>query len=138
MKANELMIDDWVRNKRTKDISQVFEVDDNRFIINHECCDEYWGYCNETSISIDDVEPILLTADILEKNGWEWHDADAKFFSETWVGSLLLRKEEEGFRILAVSDYDDEDTNDTPFTIRYVHELQHALRLMGTEKEIEL
>ena len=86
----------------------------------------------------ENISPIPLTTEILVKNGWEWHDADAKFFSETWVGSLLLRKEEEGFRILAVSDYDDEDTNDTPFTIRFVHELQHALRLFGTEKEIEL
>jgi len=85
-----------------------------------------------------ELKPIPLTPDILLKNGWKWHVADAKFFSETWVGSLLLRKQGEVFRILAVSDYDDEDTNNTPFTIRYVHELQHVLRLMRINKEIEL
>lgn len=92
----------------------------------------------KTTYATTDVQPIPLTPEILERNGWKWRVADAKFFSETWVGSLLLRKQGEAFRILAVSDYDDEDTNNTPFTIRYVHELQHALRMGGFKKEITL
>lgn len=91
-----------------------------------------------TDFILDELQPIPLTDEILKKNGWNWHEANAKFFPETWVGNLLLRKQGEAFCILAVSDYDDEDTNTTPFTIRYVHELQHALRLGGIEKEIKL
>lgn len=87
---------------------------------------------------LEDLKPIPLTEEILEKNGWKWGYANAKFFPGTWIGNLLLRKDKEGFHILAVSDYDDEDTNDTPFVIRYVHELQNTMRLFGFEKEIEL
>ena len=84
------------------------------------------------------MSPIPLTPEILERNGWEQRNDDAKFFPGTWVGSLLLRKEKEGFRLLVISDYDDEDTNNTPIVIRYVHELQHILRLMNIDKEIKL
>lgn len=89
-------------------------------------------------VRIGHLRPIPLTLELLEKNGWEWHDDDAKFFPETWVGNLLLIPQVMGFRILAVSDYDDEDTNNTPFTVRYVHELQQLLRIGGIEKEVEL
>lgn len=84
--------------------------------------------------------PIPLTPDILEKNGWEYNDEDAKFFPQTWVGGgLMLQGADDcGYHIVVTSDYDDEDTNDTPFIILYVHELQHALRLRRIEKEIVL
>lgn len=40
--------------------------------------------------------------------------------------------------IMATSDYDDEDTNNTPFILNYVHELQHALKLRRFSKEITI
>lgn len=133
MKATELMIGDWVQVpselNRYKMLRSTFDMDEAIL-----------------------YEPIPLTTEILEKNGW-YHDKfhgsygrqamridgcyqdelpkgvdnalsfaqwsiDKKFmyhFLEIfmWVGSVHLK-------------------------IEYVHELQHALRLCGIEKEIKL
>ena len=86
------------------------------------------------------LEPMPLTSEILEKNGWVYNNEDEKFFPQTWVGGgLMLQGSDDcGYCIVVTSDYDDEDTNDTPFVILYVHELQQALRLRRIKKEIIL
>lgn len=135
MKANEIMVGD------------LFSFNGNKYTIEdiYKCgaihVEDYpEGGRAEfiTDFILEELQPIPLTDEILEKNGWRLRDDGDKFFPGIWVGSILLRKEEGGFRILAVSDYDDEDTNDTPFVVRYVHELQHALKLKSVEKEIKL
>ena len=94
----------------------------------------------EGGIWLNYLDPIPLTKEILKKNGWEYNDEEAKFFPQTWVGGGLMLQgaDDDGYRIVVTSDYDDEDTNDTPFVLLYVHELQHALRLRRIEKEIEV
>lgn len=84
-------------------------------------------------IAIDEsIVGIPLTTEILRINGWIYNDKDAKYTPETWIGNNIMLHEDNGrYRVVVVSDYDDEDTNNTPFVIRYVHELQHALRLCG-------
>lgn len=84
-------------------------------------------------LAIDEgIVGIPLTTEILKINGWIYNDKEAKYAPETWVGNNLMLHEDNGrYRIVVVSDYDDEDTNNTPFVIQYVHELQHALRLCG-------
>ena len=86
------------------------------------------------------IKPILLTPEILEKNGWTYNDEDEKFAPQTWVGGGLMLQDADdgGYRIVVTSDWDDEDTNNTPFVILYVHELQHALKLRRIKKEIVL
>lgn len=32
-------------------------------------------------------EPIPLTSELLEKNGWSYNNEDAKYAAETWVGN---------------------------------------------------
>lgn len=90
-------------------------------------------WCN-----IEKVEPIPITPEILEKNGWFYNNEDEKFFPQTWVGGgLKLQGADDcGYRIVVTSDYDDEDTNYTPFILLYVHELQRALLLRRIKKEI--
>lgn len=86
-----------------------------------------------------ECQPIPLDAGQLEKNGWKFNGEDAKFAPGTWTGGGLMLEQEtdgDGFRIVVTSDYDDEDTNRTPFVLHYLHELQNALRLCGIEKEI--
>lgn len=95
-------------------------------------------WCN-----IEKVEPISLTPEILEKNGWKvkkgfvqhgnfgdgplmlWHTEDNKilrnFVHELEISDLSTDK---GYRVR--------------IECNYVHELQMALRLCGIEKEIEL
>lgn len=133
MKVNEIMVGDLFSFNGNK-----YKIEDiyKRGAIHVEDYPEGGRAEFITDFILEELQPIPLTDEILEKNGWELCDDNAKFFPGTWVGSILLRKEEGGFRILAVSDYDDEDTNDTPFIIRYVHELQHAMRMCGINKEI--
>ena len=72
-----------------------------------------------------------LTAEILEKNGFEkdpesgeliWTDDDVT--EVVWVGTILTIRGEYANAEFA--------------TCMFVHELQHALRLCGIEKELEL
>ena len=127
MKVKELMIGDWMYNC----IANI------RFQIYPQFFSQWY---NRTEQFMATIQPISLTPEILEKNGWEYNDEDAKFFPKTWVGGglKLHGTDDGGYRIVVTSDYDDEDTNDTPFIILYVHELQHALRLCRIEKEIIL
>ena len=128
MEAKDLMIGDWVRVKRTQKMVKVKEV-------KQSCI-----YTEDNGYEYDEIEPILLTSNILEKNGWIYNNEDEKFFPQTWVGGglMLQSADDGGYRIVVTSDYDDEDTNSTPFIILYVHELQHALRLRKIKKEIIL
>ena len=118
----DLMIGDFVRLKHTKKIVCVFEIDDDRDVINNESD----GYCSEKNIYIDDVEPIPITYEILEKNF-------AK--DDCWLNAFYINDHihiydtAEGFWNIQYLEL---------IEIRYVHELQHCLRLCGFEKEIEL
>ena len=129
MEANELMVGDWVYRPACYD--QVKEIRQNGII----GLDSLRGL-----IGFSELKPIPLTPEILEKNGWVYNNEDEKFFPQTWVGGgLMLQAADDcGYRIVVTSDYDDEDTNNTPFIILYVHELQHALMLRRIEKEIIL
>lgn len=104
-----------------------WDAEENNALVN---IDDSFG-CDILAID-ESIVGIPLTTEILKINGWIYNDKDAKYAPETWVGNNLMLHEDNGrFRIVVVSDYDDEDTNNTPFTIQYVHELQHALRLCG-------
>ena len=95
------------------------------------------GWSNKESVWVNayNVEPIPLTPEILEKNGF------------------VLEEEAEGMYGVVVAPYYSRD--DVPFevfcdgepfaiwfkdpiNIKYVHQLQHALRLCGIDKTIEL
>lgn len=120
MKAEDLMLGDWVVGGS----GEPFKI----------------GIIDPDFLFWDEVHPIPLTPEILEKNGWCYNNEDEKFFPQTWVGVGLMLHDADDccYRIVVTSDYDDEDTNNTPFILRYVHELQHALKLCGIEKEIVL
>ena len=133
MKANELMIGDWVRN----DLGEYQTVVEPRESGAMLAYNDIYPY--------DAIEPIPLTPEILEKNGFEkldfshYHinnralvlDADGKWegpLSWHWVVTEMSTNAK-GQRV--VLDY-------YVATIKYVHELQHALRICRIEKEITL
>ena len=141
MRATELMINDWVIHCREAyQIRQLGIYGENRD------GEDYPAVCIGKPEGVgliverNEIEPIPLTSEILEKNGWFLNDEDEKFFPQTWVGGGLMLQgaDDSGYCIVVTSDYDDEDTNRTPFILLYVHELQHALRLRRIEKEIIL
>ena len=87
------------------------------------------GLIKEDSPLFRIVEPIPLTAEILEKNGFEWRA----------YGVVLAG---EDMALVQCGDYwkikPNQYSNDTFCYIWYVHELQCALRLCGIEKEITI
>lgn len=128
IEAKDLMIGDKLKTIFNQKIIEIKE-------IKQKCI-----YTKDNGYGYNEIEPIPLTQEILAKNGWYYNNKDEKFFPQTWVGGgLMLQGADDcGYRIVVTSDYDDEDTNNTPFIILYVHELQHALRLRRIKKEIIL
>lgn len=80
---------------------------------------------------IEEIEPIPLTAEILEKNNFEKHFDD----------DIIIYTHPQGIIIEMGINYklfDDEHffVRGIQHRLYYVHELQHALHLCGIEKEI--
>ena len=124
MKANDLMVGYWVYNTHNRKNEQVAAIGSGLVMLDYNDLYEY-----------DEIEPIPLTSEILEKNGF-----------------VLIEKEKGVCGVNIVPYYTRDDVpfevfcDGKPFAvwfkdsvnIEYVHELQHALRLCGIEKEIEL
>lgn len=120
----ELMIDDWVMYN-----PNVFIEDE------YESVKEWFPVRINSGEDIDlAIEgcytPIPLTTDILEKNGFRKElDDDGVHFSYTLITdgiSFSLKYALSVFQWLG------------PLDFKYVHELQHALKLCEIKKEIEL
>ena len=124
MKVEEIQIGDWVQNplgwraqvlgiRRIQAITDEFEwrvkigLNDDTF----------------ADLSLGEIEPITLTAEILEKNfpeptdGLTWFPEEGGFNCHTYVPKCEIN----AFGLF-----------------KYVHQLQHALRMCGITKEIEL
>ena len=157
MKANELMIGDWVLLDMNwaEDDPMYSRLDYQPYKIK---LSEDFDLAEESNCigDADAYQPIPLTQEILEKNGfkivhgfgysdkyptWGWgyhngiHDycsIDVTFYDTPINGVSHLvkinRNSASGDGINTVHNCD----------IDYVHQLQHAIRLCGIEKEIEL
>ena len=124
MKASDLMIGDFVYVARGYD--KHLTIEKVKGIIADK--DEPYPVTISTgeTVSLNDIKPIPLTEDILEKNGFKkFAEGQANFdytdndiHLEYWIGDGCFRY------------YTAE--------IRYVHQLQHLLRLCGVEKELTI
>jgi hypothetical protein len=130
MKANELMIGDWVYDTILKCNTQVEILSLSG--IRGDCNDNIW---NEKTF-----EPIPLTAEILEKNGFSYRKCDGGA-EEWWI--------EDDYYDIVVHEWSDsiwvfryESTEmNLPHeqrTMSYLHQLQHAFHDCGIDKTIEL
>ena len=101
------------------------------------------GWSNKESVWVnaDNVEPIPLTPEILEKNGFEkqWQD-NYEYFNDDENLNIIFHPKSSNYTNGAYDYIDIEKgcltINEMP--ISFVHELQHTLRLCETDKEIEL
>lgn len=113
-----------------------------------------WSDKESVWVNADNVEPIPLTQEILEKNGFKQMPG-TKYFPST--SHVWINKERFGTIMIQVSIYEKPVNGvkvltkiDTPClnhggvnsihncNINYVHELQNAIRLCCIEKEIIL
>lgn len=146
MKANELMVGDWVRVKapyfKKNKAYRVVEVREHGYngeaTANIELPDED----DEASMTGEYIIGIPITPEILEKNGFydtdvivvgtrkmRWQSDDTRTEITIWLDDTLPME------ILKNVYYEDEVSYTLPFP-GTVHLLQHALRLCGIEKEI--
>lgn len=139
MKIKELSIGDWVVVKLTKwDYDNPEETEPMRI----RCIDnsdrkrayadlEFGSGQYSTSAHIEDLRPIPLTPEILEKNG----------INKTYEGDEYAVYKGEDFSV-TVYDYYTElwelSLRRNRVMLKNVHQLQHAFRLFGVEKEIEV
>lgn len=120
LQAKDLMVGDWVYIKDHPIKSQPQKVKPEHFVR-----------------SLVEFEPIPLTKEILEKNGWsedynEETDSVSLHFPEDTDFKLEIYVE--GKTILwTINCYEYEIIR-----LSYVHELQHALKLCKIKKQIEL
>ena len=146
MKAKELMIGDLVQSFPYQCI-----VDGIICLREVHTADEKWmaivhlGGNKYEQVKVDILEPIPLTPEILEKNGFERKMRYIPIY-EGYKYYVIDRGndvciEYDGMRISLVLLYECytgsiESNGICP--LDYVHELQHALKLCGIEKEIVL
>lgn len=145
MKAEELMIGDWVTITEHDDFhGYIAKV----VIINGETdyITVHIPNMHLHDVFADDLQPVQLTKEILEKNGWKkqrwWRFKQSDVITYDIVDDIVdefyLEVTDDGFAL--VNDLsDDEDhgyMSNWVVDINYVHELQHALKLCKIEKEI--
>ena len=87
------------------------------------------------------VQPIPLTMEILKDNGFliEENGKLAKFIidtNNTTVTNITILQRNNGNMSLLLRDYT--CCAKVEMDLQYVHELQHALRLLNIDKQIEL
>jgi hypothetical protein len=133
MKPNELMIGDWVwYNNQPYQIRQlgIYGVDRDG--------EDYPAVCigkpNGVGLIVgkNEVEPIPLTTEILEKNGFKEYDGLYRLDITEGTFVNVDFKSKEPFVSIHNTCY-----RATPIC-RYLHQLQHALRLCGIEKEMTI
>ena len=131
MKAEELMIGDWVCTEHDSTPRQIDWIRTGEVGL-------FWNKV----VTPPYLVPIPLTPEILEKNGFER--------AACGVGAIIYTfSDDDEYYALAIDEYTDsiwrvEYTNCemhfplVRIMVLFVHDLQHALRLCGIEKTIEL
>lgn len=139
MEAKDLMIGDWVHveahrgfNAQNVKVETIPDNDGDNEYGHHYGHIGTWldgGDNDFRDVEAKHLQPIPLTPEILEKNGWEERPTGYVFYTDgkRYDNSLWYIFGSNTFVV-----------NTTEFQIKYVHELQHALRLCGIEKEIIL
>ena len=134
MKENEVMIGDWFRFRYTidgKEIVHTFRISR----IEDELGDYYvWGDGFGRMCYPKRLEPIPITPEILEKNFGE--KIDEMFFDGDEFYELFIHEINDGTWIIKHDNIEFSNIPRQQVMVGYIHELQHALRLAGIDKEI--
>lgn len=143
MEVNELMIGDWVMLRNTPAWITAINPS-NGYAITKDQISVRISDDTSMGVDIDKVEPILISADILERNGYTIATLDngwtAKITGYDWVmhwceNYFVALKQH---RLNCWKIHVQGDSVNLDGGVSSVHELQHALRLAGIKKEIVL
>jgi hypothetical protein len=126
IKISELSVGDWVQ-----------DILGNICIVRNIFCGDLVecyvvGKGDELGIMIDRLRPVPLTPEILEKNGFRLVVVNKKF-NDWYDNNITIRKyyNEDNYNLFGCGQK-------IKFKMLSVHQLQHALRLAGAEKEIDV
>ena len=115
MKAKDLMIGDWIKTGHL-DYNKVQE------IARDENMQWYISFaCSATLFRAYEFEPIPLTPEILEKNGWK----ETEYWHEYEDGNTIIQYSLSNIWGI-INEIEIEH-----FKCEYVHQYQHLLRLCG-------
>lgn len=151
MKAEELMIGDWVYYSSKKHIVQVVGISGIQYSFNQQdvilygdCFKDFDGRGRWESHTTKSLSPIHLTQEILEKNGFKEGKLNISpqyclDDNNVFIGVTLedIPDKHKGIDITKGRQYFQLDISRMKEPL-YVHQLQHALRLCGINKEIVL
>ena len=84
------------------------------------------------------ISPIPITAKMLKKNGFEDGLPKGKAYKLGVNNDVWLFRSDKCWDFRIYHDFYSEGIIQTKLWIEYIHQLQHALRLAGVEKEINL
>ena len=133
MKTNELMVGDWMQklevggHYRKCRITAI--IDDNVECVTSD------GEVH--TLSISGIEPIPLTTENIERNGFK--NYRLSYDNGDYYYHIVLEDVKGGVWIEAMSSINVlHGRKEYCGLINYFHELQHALRLCGIDKKIEL
>jgi hypothetical protein len=134
LKISDLSVGDWVRYRdREWEVCSIYQFtgEVGLFRKDSQICE-----------SIEDIDPIPITAEILEKNGWrviakevlgedyEYHGEERVWEDENYSIDICEAKQGVFWYSWSNEYY--------MWRLEYVHQLQHLIRLAGVEKEINL
>ena len=120
MKANELMVGDWVISVKRgrEEVLSVVSIDGGTNICWLDA-DEYSG-----CVHCDYIAGLQLLPELLEKNGFSFSPFGRGFWSrKTEDGEISCTKTKDGYWVVYVND------NIIPAHIHFVHELQNIARM---------
>ena len=138
LKISDLSVGDWVQwNDKTYRVCVIDGVS-----LTVELAEKFGG---TIEVAIDELSGIPITREILEKNGLSLKEF--AFEETTMLGRHIRRisvspRNERWWIYVSIRKAGGHDFWDMVFVVdfigQFVHELQHAIRFAGIEKEIEL
>lgn len=152
MRAEELMIGDWVKvndveHTHPLQVTEIFKKSGTLYAT------LYWDGMpgnkipDVLSADIDKILPIPLTVEILEKNDFSYCESDGGcygYFEESYSNQtmeIILFNVNSEYRNVQIHIDDPNEPNDVMLHLmecNYVHKLQHILKDCGIKKEIKL
>ena len=145
--GKQLMVDDWVYALvEGESVGEVAERIPARVVKTYR--DDFSVELSRFPKTIDledgdmfECEPIPLTPEILEKNGFKWLVTDSKSttycINEPTIHVSKIKENEEWLICVGATGSTRKRFVEVS-CVKYFHELQHALKLCGIEKEIVL
>lgn len=136
IKISDLSIGDWVRHTFYEENLQIKRIDgeSERLLVEKGLM--------SVSCHLDHFEPIPLTPEILEKNGFtRWVQGSNKgdyYLDSPRTKRVWLYYDFGTYKMAYIRNTGGCETFFKCRDIASVHQLQHALRLAGVEKEIEV